>query len=277
MQATICAMLREKNHLIKIIIVISEILKMQKKKVVARLMSATLLISLVACAENVKDQRDPMEGWNRHVQSLNDRADTYVLKPLATGYHFVMPSFADQGVTNLFSNIDDIGVVINDLLQFKIEQAGLDGSRFIVNSVAGVGGFVDVADMIDLPKHKEDFDQTLGVWGMPAEPYMVLPLFGPSSPRGLVGMLGDAAMDPSNYVGFGVMGLSTGAAATAISSGTSAVERLDIRADMLGAEKVLDEATTDRYEFLKNSYYQQRAYLVNDGKETGKDLLDSVN
>lgn len=276
MQATICAMLREKNHLIKII-VISEIFKMQKKKIVARLVSAVLLSSLVACGENVKDQRDPMENWNRNVQSLNDRADTYVLKPLATGYHFVMPSFADQGVTNLFSNIDDIAVFINDLLQLKFEQAGLDGSRFIVNSVAGAGGFVDVADMVGLSKHKEDFDQTLGVWGMPAEPYMVLPLFGPSSPRGLVGMLGDAAMDPSNYVGFGVMGLSTGAAATAISSGTSAVEKLDARSDMLGAEKVLDEATTDRYEFLKNSYYQQRDYLVNDGKETGKDLMDSVN
>lgn len=276
MQATICAMLREKNHLIKII-VISEIFKMQKEKIVVRLLSATLLSSLVACASAVKDERDPMENWNRNVQSFNDRADTYVLKPLATGYHFVMPSFADQGVTNLFSNIDDIGVFVNDLLQFKFEQAGLDGSRFIVNSVAGVGGLVDVADMIDLPKHKEDFDQTLGVWGMPAEPYMVLPLFGPSSPRGLVGMLGDTAMDPSNYVGFGVLGLSTGAAATAISSGTSAVEKLDTRADLLGAEKVINEAASDNYEFIKNSYYQQRDYLVNDGKETGKDVMDNVN
>lgn len=250
---------------------------MQKKKIVARLASATLLSSLVACTSAVKDERDPLENWNRDVQSFNDRADTYVLKPLATGYHFIMPSFADQGVTNLFSNIDDIGVFINDLLQFKFEQAGLDGSRFIVNSVAGVGGFVDVADMIDLPKHKEDFDQTLGVWGMPAEPYMVLPLFGPSSPRGLVGMLGDAAMDPSNYVGFGVLGLSTGAAATAISSGTSAVERLDTRADLLGAEKVINEAASDHYDFIKNSYYQQRDYLVNDGKETGKDVMDNAN
>jgi phospholipid-binding lipoprotein MlaA len=248
---------------------------MQKQQIAARLIGATLLTSLVACTGAVKDERDPMENWNRGVQSFNDRADKYVMKPVATGYRYVMPSFADQGVTNLFSNVQDIGVTINDLLQFKLGQAGLDGSRFIVNSVAGLGGLVDTAEMIGLPKHKEDFDQTLGVWGLPSEPYLVLPFFGPSSPRGIVGRIGDAAMDPANYVGFGVMGLSTGAAANAISSGTNALTHLDKRADHLGAEKVVQEATADNYEFIKNSYYQQRDYLINDGE--GDDKNDVMN
>ncbi len=250
---------------------------MQKQQIVARLIGATLLTSLVACTgAGVKDQRDPIEGWNRGVQTFNDRSDEYVLKPVATGYRFVMPSFADQGVTNFFSNIQDIGVTINDVLQFKLEQAGLDGSRFMVNTVAGLGGLVDTADMIGLEKHKEDFDQTLGVWGLPAEPYVVLPLFGPSSPRGIIGRVGDAAMNPANYVGFGALGLSTGGAASAISSGTNAFDHLDKRSDHLGAEKVIHEAAEDRYEFIKNAYYQQRDYLVNDGQGAAKNDVDVI-
>jgi phospholipid-binding lipoprotein MlaA len=244
------------------------------KKLCTRLMSATLLTSLVACTGTVKDERDPMENWNRSVHSFNQNADEVFMKPVATGYRYVMPSFADEGVTNLFSNVQDIGVTINDLLQFKLKQAGLDGSRFIVNSVAGLGGLIDTADMIGLPKHKEDFDQTLGVWGLPSEPYIVLPLFGPSSPRGIVGRVGDAAMDPANYVGFGALGL-TGTAATAISSGTNALTHLDKRADHLGAEKVMQEASSDNYEFIKNSYYQQRDYLISDGE--GDDKNDVMN
>lgn len=131
---------------------------------------------MVACtALPVKDQRDPLESWNRDVQSFNERADEYVMKPVATGYRFVMPSFASEGVSNAFGNMGDIGVTLNDVLQFKLAQAGLDSSRFMVNTVAGVGGLVDVADMVGLSKHKEDFDQTLGVWGLPSDPYIVLP------------------------------------------------------------------------------------------------------
>ncbi len=251
---------------------------MQNKKLLARFISATLMSSLVACTSAVKDPRDPLENWNRGVQLINDNADEYVMKPVAVGYRFVMPSFADQGVSNLFSNVNDVGVVINDVLQFKLTQAGLDSSRLVVNSVAGLGGLVDVADMIGLEKHKEDFDQTLGVWGVPKDPYIVLPFLGPSSPRGIVGRIGDAAMNPSNYVGFGVLGLSSGATATAISSGTNALKTLDVRADHLGAEKVVQEASSDRYEFIKNSYFQQRDYLVNDGEGADKtDVMDTTN
>jgi phospholipid-binding lipoprotein MlaA len=175
-----------------------------------------------------------------------------------------MPSFADQGVTNFFSNINDIGVTINDLLQCKLSQTGMDGSRFIVNSVAGIGGLIDVATIIDLPKHKEDFDQTLGVWGILPVPYLVLPLLGPSSPRGVGGRIGDAAMNPISYLDNGI-----------ITGGLFALNAIDLRADHLGSEKMADEAAIDRYEFFKNSYFQQREYLMNDGNmPEDNDLLE---
>ncbi len=248
---------------------------MKKQKIAIRLINATLLTSLVACtALPVKDQRDPLESWNRDVQSFNERADEYVMKPVATGYRFVMPSFASEGVSNAFGNMGDIGVTLNDVLQFKLAQAGLDSSRFMVNTVAGVGGLVDVADMVGLSKHKEDFDQTLGVWGLPSDPYIVLPFFGPSSPRGIVGRFGDAAMNPVNYVSLGASGLIS----SAISGGTNALKVVDIRANHLGAEKVITEAADDHYEFVKNSYFQQREYLVNDGEVSDKnDVIDTVN
>jgi phospholipid-binding lipoprotein MlaA len=271
MQVAICAMLREKTARIKNNNTIGEFMNTMKKPF-TRFMCVSLLSSLVACTGTpVKDARDPMENWNRDVQSFNESADKHVMAPVAYAYRWAMPSFANEGVSNLFDNVSDIGVSINDLLQLKFAQGGQDTSRFLVNTVAGLGGFIDVADMIGLPKHKEDFDQTLGFWGVPNEPYVVIPFLGPSSPRGIVGRLGDSAMNPVNYVGFGVMGLSTGATATAISSGSSALKGIDTRADHLGAEKVLNEATEDRYNFVKNSYFQQRDYLVNDGSETKED------
>jgi phospholipid-binding lipoprotein MlaA len=227
---------------------------MQNKKLIAHCACFLLPVVLAGCATIGKGQKDPYEDWNRDVQSFNDGLDDYVMKPVAKGYQWVMPSFADRGVTNFFSNINDIGVTINDLLQFKLTQSGQDGARFIVNTVAGVGGFVDVADMISLRKHNEDFDQTLGFWGLPTGPYLVLPFFGPSSPRGIGGLIGDAAMNPISYVDSGI-----------ITGGLFAVNAADLRADNLSTEKIATEAALDRYEFFKNAYLQQREYLVHDG------------
>lgn len=189
------------------------------------------------------------------------------MKPLAHGYQFITPSFVDKGVSNFFSNIDDIAVTFNDLLQWKFLQGGMDAGRFLVNTSAGVGGFIDVASMIDLPKHNEDFDQTLGAWGLPTGPYIVLPLVGPSTPRGLGGLVGDTLTNPFTYVG-----------GAAISSGIYALRMVDARADLLSASKIADEAALDRYEFIRNAYFQQRDYLVYDGhpplKEGFEDDLD---
>lgn len=218
-------------------------------------------------------QTDSMEGWNRGTQDFNDTLDDNVLKPVAKGYERVAPQPVNESVTNFFSNINDIGVTVNDLLQLKILQGGMDFTRFLINTTAGAGGLFDVAKKVNLPKHNEDFGQTLGFWGVPSGTYLVLPLLGPSSPRDTVGLVGDTLLNPLTYVSaFG------GVAASAATTGSKALEITDTRADLLSSEKVLDEASVDRYDFIKNAYRQRREYLVHDGdppeQETDELSLD---
>jgi len=228
-----------------------------KNRKLIMLIGIIVSVQLTGCATvSSPDPRDPWEGWNRNVQSFNDGLDDYAMKPVAKGYDWIMPDFANTAVTNVFSNIDDIGVTINDFLQGKFSQSGMDASRFIVNTTAGIGGLIDVATMIDLPKHKEDFGQTLGFWGIPPGPYLVLPFFGPSSPRGVVGLAGDAAMNPITYIG-----------SPYISGGIFAVNAIDTRANNLATEKIADEASVfGRYEFFRDAYIAQRKSLVLDGE-----------
>lgn len=214
---------------------------------------------LAGCASTPENPDDPWENWNRGAQSFNDDVDELILKPMAKGYLFATPEPVDRGVTNFFSNIDDIGVTINDLFQFKMLQAGMDMSRFLINTTAGVVGIFDVASMLDLPKHNEDFDQTLAVWGIPSGPYLVLPFLGPGSPRGTFGLLGDALMDPLNYT------LFAGAAVSAASTVSDVVDITDQRAGLMTSEKIVDEAAINRYDFIKESYQQHREYLISDG------------
>lgn len=253
MALPVCDMLRENQPGIKIIAKL-EGDEMQKKKLLIQLGYLALIAILGGCATTSEDPQDPWEGWNRGVQVFNDNFDKYAMKPVAKGYQWIMPSFADRGVSNFFSNLNDIGVTLNDLLQGKLAQTGRDGSRLIVNTVVGLGGFVDVATSIDLPKHKEDFDQTLGVWGLPSGPYLVLPFLGSSTPRGVGGLIGDGAMNPISYLDSGV-----------ITSGLFAVNATDQRADNLDTERIASEAALDRYAFFKSAYFQQREYLINDG------------
>jgi len=231
---------------------------MKNNAYICKLRTAVLIgVALVAagCATADKsDPRDPWEGWNRGVQSFNDNLDNYVMKPVATGYQTVTPEFVDRGVTNFFSNVDDIGVVANDLLQFKLLQSGLDTGRFLVNTTAGLGGFVDVASKLELPKHNEDLDQTLGAWGIPSGPYLVIPLIGPSTPRGVVGLVGETAANPINWIN-----------PVAIAYGSGTLKTIDARADLLSATKIMEQAEVDHYEFIRNAYFQDRNYKIYDG------------
>lgn len=215
---------------------------------------------LSGCASEPSQPKDEWEGWNRNVHGFNDGLDKTVIKPVAKGYQEWVPEPVNQGVTNFFGNITDIGVAVNDLLQLKMLQGGMDLSRFLINTTAGVGGLFDVASKLDLPKHNEDFGQTLGFWGVPSGNYLVLPFFGPSSPREAVGLLGDALLNPLTYLS---LGGST--AVSAAVTGAKAVDVTDTRADMLTSEKIVDEAAVDRYDFIKNAYQQNREYLVYDG------------
>lgn len=246
----------------------------QRATEIKSLAASTLLISMLmaGCAETPSseiNQADSMESVNRGTQAFNDKLDEAVLKPVAKGYQKAAPQPVNESVTNFFSNLGDIGVTVNDLLQFKVLQGGMDLSRFLINTTVGVGGLFDVAKKVDLPKHNEDFGQTLGFWGVPSGTYLVLPFFGPSSPRDAAGMVGDALLNPLTYVSaFG------GVAASAATTGSKVLDVTDTRADLLSSEKVLDEASVDRYDFIKNAYRQRREYLVHDGNppEEGDDL-----
>lgn len=225
-----------------------------------------VFLGLTGCATTTApDPRDPWEGWNRRVQTFNDTADDYVIKPVAEGYQWITPSFVDQGVTNFFNNIGDIKVTINDFLQFKFGQGSEDFTRFLINTTLGVGGLVDVGTMLEFERHDEDFGQTLGAWGMPTGPYLVLPLLGPSSPREALGLVGDAAANPLFYINF-----------PAVTWSLTGLRFIDARADLLSASRIVDEAALDRYEFFRNAYLQRREYLVYDGNPPIEDeeILD---
>jgi phospholipid-binding lipoprotein MlaA len=229
--------------------------------------SLVLVGALTGCATTGVNSNpnpiDPLEDWNRDVQSFNDALDEYVMKPLAEGYDWIMPDFAHRGVSNFFNNLDDISVIVNDVLQGKFWQAPEDTARFLLNTTIGLGGLIDLASEVDLQKHDEDFDQTLGVWGVPTGPYIVLPLKGPSSVRGIAGLAATSAMNPINYF--------TG---PFISFGLSALNAVDERADTLSLEKIATEAAIDRYTFFRDSYLAQRKSLVLDGKESKEDKTE---
>lgn len=228
-------------------------------------MSSLVISSVLAgCASTSEvNEKDPWEGWNRGTQEFNDGLDKNIIKPVAKGYMWITPKFVDDGITNFFSNLNDIGVTINDFMQLKMTQGGMDASRFLINTTAGVVGFVDVAKMIDLPKHNEDFGQTLGFWGVPSGNYLVMPFLGASSPREVAGAIGDALMNPLTYT---FVFAGSGAAVSAVNAGAKSVDVADTRADLIPTEKVVDEASAgDRYSFIKNAYQQRREFLVHDG------------
>ena len=212
-----------------------------------------LSLALLGCATN-GDPSDPLEPLNRGIYKFNDAVDKAVLKPVATGYKETMPDPVRTAVGNFFSNLDDVLVLLNDLLQFKLERAATDFSRLVWNTTVGIAGLIDVATPMDLAKHNEDFGQTLGYWGVGNGPYLVLPFFGPSTLRDAVGSAVDAQFDPVVQH-------------TPIPERNSAIaiHSVDARSRLLDAETVLDEAAIDRYVFLRDAYLQRRRGLVYDG------------
>lgn len=212
-----------------------------------------LSLGLGGCAAG-PNPKDPLEKYNRSMYRFNDAVDKAVFKPVAKGYKAVMPPPGKLLVSNFFSNLDDIIVTINDVLQFKLLQAVSDGGRFVVNSTVGLFGLADIATVVGLEKHNEDFGQTLGRWGFKSGPYVVLPLLGPSSIRDGVGLYTDS---------------QTGAYARIDKVDTRnelfAANFVELRAGLLDNESLLDEAAMDRYAFIRDAYLQRRQSLVYDG------------
>ena len=221
-----------------------------------------LSLALLGCATN-GDPRDPLEPLNRGIYKFNDAVDKAVINPVATGYRETMPDLVRTAIGNFFSNLDDVLVLLNDLLQFKFDQAASDLGRLAWNTSVGIAGLIDVATPMDLPKHNEDFGQTLGYWGIGNGPYLVLPFFGPSTLRDTFGTTIDANFNP----------LVQHTPVPERNSGI-AIHAVDTRARLLDAEKVLDEAAIDRYVFLRDAYLQRRRGLVYDGNPPREKLED---
>ncbi len=218
-----------------------------------RIFLAFAAITLTGCASiHVKNPADPLESFNRGVYQFNDAVDKAIAKPVAQGYNAVMPVPGKMMVSNFFSNLDDVVITANDLLQFKFAQAASDGARFLFNSTFGVFGLIDVAHRLE--KHNEDFGQTLGYWGVGSGPYIVLPILGPSTLRDGVGLYVDSR--PSKLRQMDHMRSRNQLYLT------KAINR---RAQLLDQEKVLDEAAIDHYEFIRDAYLLRRQSLVYDG------------
>jgi phospholipid-binding lipoprotein MlaA len=223
----------------------------KQKFTVTLALCATLL---GGCATN-GDPRDPLEPLNRGIYQFNDAVDRGVMKPVAKGYKAVLPQPVRTGVGNFFSNLDDVVVLFNDLLQFKFGQAASDFSRLVWNTSIGILGLIDVATPMDLPKHNEDFGQTLGRWGVGNGPYLVLPLLGSSNLRDTVGLIVDYRVDPV-YQQDDIADRNTAMVLRAIHK----------RSVLLGAEDVVQEAALDPYTFVRDAYLDRRRNLIYDGK-----------
>lgn len=220
----------------------------------ASILTSILLLTACATANKVDGVNDPLQGYNRAMHSFNSSLDRNVIRPVAKGYDTVVPTGISQAVTNFFSNLNDITVILNDLLQFKFDQALDDSGRFALNTTVGFAGILDVATMAGHRKNNEDFGQTLGVWGFEPGPYVVLPFFGPRNVRDSFGLVGDMYTDPVNHLD------DAGAR-----NGLIVLRVIDTRANYLNIKNVLDEASVDEYSYVRNAYIQRRQNLVYDG------------
>lgn len=224
-------------------------------------MKALLAVALLALASGCASTggapppKDPWERFNRGTHEFNEGLDRLVLKPAAQSYVEGVPGFAQEGISNFFANVSDVGTGLNNLLQGKFGDGASDLARFAVNTVVGIGGLWDVATPMGLEKHDEDFGQTLGRWGVPSGPYLVLPVFGPSTLRDAPARF----VDPSLYYN-GEIGDA------AVRGGVAAVNLLNVRAGLLKAERILDEAALDRYTFTRDAWLQRRRHHVYDGR-----------
>jgi phospholipid-binding lipoprotein MlaA len=214
--------------------------------------------TLSACATG-SNPKDPFEKFNRSMFAFNDAVDQAALKPAATAYKTVLPSFVQTGVNNFFGNLSDVWTAANNLMQGKVSDGMSDVSRVVMNSTFGVVGLFDVGSALGLQKHNEDFGQTLGYWGMPAGPYVMLPLLGPSTLRDTAGLPLDIAADPWMYVD-----------PTNVRMLGTVTRVVDQRAVLLDASDLLEAAALDRYEFIRDGFLQRRQNKVFDGEDSRK-------
>ncbi|HEY1226766.1 MAG TPA: VacJ family lipoprotein [Ramlibacter sp.] len=215
--------------------------------------AACATLALAGCAVG-PNPRDPLEPFNRGVSQFNEKVDAVVLKPSATFYREKVPPMARTGVSNFFSNLGDAWSGINSLLQLKIQNGAENLMRFSVNTFFGLGGILDPASEMNIERHREDFGQTLGRWGVPAGPYIVLPLLGPSTLRDTIALPVDWQGDPLYHV-----------SPEGTRDSLYGLRLVDVRANLLRAGDVLEGAALDKYSFTRDAYLQKRRADVFEG------------
>lgn len=238
-------------------------------KLIKLIFHPTLIASVVVlggCASSPHgDPRDPLEAYNRSMTGFNDTVDDNVLKPAATAYQQAVPLLARTGVSNFFANLTDAWSFVNNLLQLRGEGALNSITRLSVNTVFGLGGVFDIASEMGIDRHKQDFGLTLGRWGVPPGPYLVLPILGPSTVRDTVAL-------PVDWQA-GIVG---GVTPVATRNSLYALRIVDTRASLLRAGNVLDAAALDKYSFTRDVFLQIRQQRAQ--SSAGKtDVFDDVN
>ena len=215
-----------------------------------------LSLALLGGCASTNNPRDPLEPINRAIYQINDGLDKVIMKPVSTVYKTVLPQFVRTGVTNFFNNLYDVLTALNNLLQGKVGEAVSDVGRIAINTTVGLAGFIDVATEVGLEKHKEDFGQTLGRWGINSGPYLQIPFFGPSSFRDGIGSVVDFKVDPIRLIWRNHIRTRNSVWGLYV---------VNLRANLLDSTKILDEAALDPYEFQRDAYLQRRRNLVYDG------------
>ena len=230
-------------------------------RLVSHVSSILLIFSVMGCAaRNTAVPEDPLEPINRVMFTINDFGDKYVLRPAAKGYEWLLPVPIRTGINNFFDNLNYTVDIVNALLQGKFKQAASDTGRLALNTTLGFGGFLDPATDAGLPRHNEDFGQTLGVWGVPEGPYLMVPLFGPRTLRSGVGTLGDLWVTPQLRL-----------FSSSVQTKVNILYFVHQRSTLLGIDKELDRAF-DRYSFIRDSYLQNRRFLRYDGDPPEEDF-----
>ena len=219
------------------------------------MIAVTLLVGCASTPESPGEDSDALESYNRAMFAFNDAVDKALFKPVAKVYQRVLPDPVIASVSNFFSNLNDVVVLINALLQFKLHQAAMDSSRIVFNTTFGVAGLFDVASHMELPKHNEDFGQTLGYWGFGEGYYLVLPLLGPSTVRDTFGLVGNFFTNPVTWA----------TDSEAVEWSLWGLDLINRRSSLLRIERALADEQIDPYSFQRSAYLQMRRNLVYDG------------
>lgn len=219
----------------------------QRAAMLGTLAAASLLAGCATAPGEARNPQDPFEPFNRSMYSFNDGLDRAVLKPVAMAYRDVTPRLARDGVSNFFSNLSDAWSFVNNALQGQVEGAYNSMVRFSVNTVFGLGGLLDIASEAGIERQKQDFGQTLGRWGVPTGPYLVLPLLGPSTVRDTAALPVDALGNPLTAIND-----------IPVRNSLYVLRLVDTRARLLNASDTLDSVALDRYSLTRDVYLNLR-------------------